>query len=174
MYGRLDLQLAKFHPAGVIFGTVGLEGEVAGSEVFGQTFGISVVDDFPSIEPDLNVRAKGFDAERIPLPGVAVLVFGVSLVEPVVEIETDRFVGDSATNVDLESVVFLLGLVAEINPAVVFSVFVDLEVEAEVEVLEFGFGEEQARAFGITILTAGEDALLAGQLGAAYGSTFVE
>ena len=124
---RLELHLAEFHPAGMVFGAVGLDGEVARSKVLGEALRILVVDDLFAVEPDLNVWAKSFDTQGIPLLGFAVFVFGIALVEPVVEVEPDWFVGRSPADVHLKAVAFLFQVVAQIDPAVVFSVFIDFE-----------------------------------------------
>lgn len=171
---RLDLHLTEFHPAGVVFGAVGLDGEVARSKVLGEALRILVVDDFFAVEPDLNVWAKSFDTEEIPLLGFAVFVFGIALVEPVIKVEPDWFVGRSPADVYLKAVAFLFQVVAQIDPAVVFSVFIDFEFQAKIEVLKFYFGEKKTRAFGITILTAGENAVLVSPFGAAPGGPIVE
>jgi hypothetical protein len=158
----------------MVFGTVGLEGEVAGSEMLGEALGIVVVNNHFCVEPDLNVGTKGADAQGIPLEGFAVFVFGVAFVEPVVEVKTYGFVSDTATDVDLKTVPFLFGVIAEVETAVVFAVFVDFEFEAEVEVLEFSFGEEEAGALGVPILAAEEDAVLVGPLRSAEGGPSIE
>ena len=171
---RLDLHLAEFHPAGVVFGAVGLDGEVARSKVLGEALRILVVDDLFAVEPDFNVWAESFDTEGIPLLGFAVFVFGIALVEPLTEVEPDWFVGRSSADVHLKAVAFLFQVVAQIDPAIVFSVLIDFEFQAEIEILKFFFGEKKTRAFGITILTAGENAVLVGPFGAAPGGPIVE
>ena len=158
----------------MVFGAVGLDGEVARSKVPCEALRILVVDDLFAVEPDLNVWAKSSDTEGIPLLGFAVFVFSIALVEPVVEVEPDWFVGRSPADIHLKAVAFLFQVVAQIDPAVVFSVFIDFEFQAEIEVLEFFFGEKKTRAFGITILTAGENAVLVGPFGAAPGGPIVE
>ena len=140
---------------------------MARSKVLGEALRILVVDDLFAVEPDFNVWAESFDTEGIPLLGFAVFVFDIALVEPVTEVESDWFVGRSPADVHLKAVAFLFQVVAQIDPAVVFSVFIDFEFQAEIEILKFCFGEKKTRAFGITILTAGENVVLVGPFGAA-------
>jgi hypothetical protein len=158
----------------VTFGAVGLNGKASGFEMVGESFLVVEIDDLVSVEPDFDVGTDGFYAEGVPLFWFSELVLGVSFVEPVVEVKSDRFIGGSTADVHLETITFLPILVPKVDPAVVLSMFVDLEIEAEVKVLKTGFGNEEARAFWVSILTSGENAILIRPLGASFGRPVVE
>ena len=55
-----DAHFTKLDPAGVAFGAIGLNGEVAWSEVISEALGVLIIDDFSTIEPDLDMRAESF------------------------------------------------------------------------------------------------------------------
>lgn len=120
------------------FGTIGLNRKRTGLEMFRKSFLVLKIDDFLSVEPDLDMSTDGFDTEGVPLFRFSELVYGVALVKPVVEVKPDWFTGGSTTNIHLKMVPFLSGLVTKIDPAVVFSVFVDLKFKAEIKVLKTG------------------------------------
>jgi len=135
----LDPHFSELHPTGVAFGAVGLDGEVAGSKMLCEAFGVLVVDNFLAVEPDLDMRTDCSDPEGIPDLGLTELVPGISLVEPVAEIESDRFPGSSTTDINLKTIALLFRMVAKIDAAIVFAVFVDLKVQDDFKVLKRRF-----------------------------------
>ena len=141
------LEVTKLYPAGVVLGTVGLEGDGAGFLQVGPWLGVAVVDDGLVVQPGPDPVADNEQAHLVPLVGFADLVLLVSLVQPVVEVEADVFPGRPAPQVQLVGTSQALGLGSpEVDPAIVLAVLVDLVLQSQVEVLVVSFAYQYATA----------------------------
>ena len=152
------------------FGAVGLQRDRAGLEKVGGRILVREIDDRFLVEPHLNARADGANAQAVPFARFADGVFLVALVEPLVKVQADGLAGGAPADVDLvRRSGAALGGFAQEHAAVVLAVLVDLEIEHQLEILEMHFGLDHTPALGIPVLTAGEHPFLHRPLGRAEG-----
>lgn len=146
---------AEFDPSRMVLRSVSLKCQVPRFKVLCEFFGVLIIDDFVAVEPDLDLSADGSNAHRIPLMSLTVLIFGISLIEPIIKVKTDGLLGDTPADVHLQPVGFLFWVVAQVYAAVVLPVLVDFEIQRKFKVLKLILRNKKSRALWVPLLTAG-------------------